>query len=634
VVQPDIHLERASDVMVELARERTHRAMFGFSRSTVRLGRYLVLDRVGAGAMGVVFAALDPELGRKVALKLVSARPDHDGPSPHERLVREAQALAKLTHPNVVVIHDVGVTDGGPDAAAAAHAAVFIAMEFIEGETLRAWLARAQRPWADVVAVMSEAGRGLAAAHAAGLVHRDFKPDNVMIGVDPHRTHGFGRVRVTDFGLARAEAFVSEGDQTQEYRRRGTLDSVPATPTVDGVAVGTPAYMSPEQHDARPVDARSDQFAFCVTLWEALFGVRPFTGRSIAELAVAIQEGAPQPPMRSGVPRWLAAVVARGLAADPAARYPDMDALLAALSDDPTRRRRRRWLAGLVGLALVGSWGAIEARRAAQLRACASAGAELDEVWATSSDTADRVLPGLDAYAQEWSRLREQLCVTAMTTGTRTDEMRARSEACLDERRAALATLVELLAHAEPRTVLHAAESAAALPPVAPCGDDAWLLAQPSPPTDPVQRDEIAAARRTLAQQAVRTRLGEPPQPSEVQALLERARVLGWQPLVAEIGYVLGLVHAAHGDNERAEAQLVEAYFVAHAAAYEQLAADIASELCAVVGRQSGRVQEGKRWGRLARAGFERSPAVDDLRGALLMEREASIDDDRGAGGL
>ncbi|MCA9715618.1 MAG: serine/threonine protein kinase, partial [Myxococcales bacterium] len=231
------------------------------------VGRYVVLSTLGAGAMGVVYAAHDPELDRKVALKLLSPGAARDRAASsieaRTRLVREAQALAKLSHPNVIAVHDVGEHDGG----------VWLAMEFVEGVTLTEWLAR-RRGWREVLEVLRAAGRGLAAAHEAKLLHRDFKPDNVMVGRD-------GRTRVMDLGLAR----VIEGadEETLELSVSDALgddaraDSAALTTTVTraGALLGTPSYMSPEQFKGQGADTRSDVFSFCVTLWEALYGERP-----------------------------------------------------------------------------------------------------------------------------------------------------------------------------------------------------------------------------------------------------------------------------------------------------------------------------------------------------------------------
>ncbi|MBA3547636.1 MAG: serine/threonine protein kinase, partial [Nannocystis sp.] len=312
------------------------------------IGRYMVLGRLGAGAMGVVYAAYDPELDRKVALKLLHPR-GHSSLDSRLRLMREAKALARLSHPNVVAVHDVGTYAER----------VFLAMEFVDGKTLGAWLKEQPQPWEQVVAVMRKAGEGLAAAHVAGLVHRDFKPDNVLIARD-------GRVRVLDFGLARS---ASETGSVEDLgpeaamvasvsgSRRVHAELEAAQLTRTGAMVGTPAYMSPEQHLGRGADPRSDQFSFCVTLYQALYGVRPFAGERISGLAFQVLQGKiGPPPAGSAVPARVRRVVLRGLSANPDDRYDSMPALLAALDHELGFKRRGGWYFGGGALLVVGLW--------------------------------------------------------------------------------------------------------------------------------------------------------------------------------------------------------------------------------------------------------------------------------------
>ncbi len=293
-----------------------------------QVGRYVVEGLLGEGGMGVVYAAKDPALGRTVALKLL--RPGGEGDEGRARLVREAQAMARLSHPNVLPLFELG-TEGG---------SVFLAMERVEGPTLAGWLRERERPWREVLALFVQAGEGLAAAHRAGLVHRDFKLANVLVGAD-------GRPRVTDFGLVRHGAGGDEGLPGEA----GTGDAGEAL-TRAGAVPGTPAYMSPEQLAGREVDARGDQFSFCVALHEALYGLRPFDARARGE-ARWRRVPVPRGPRLPGSVR---AALERGLALEPEARFPSMDVLLAELS----RPSGPRWLpvvtvvAGL-GLVLAGA---------------------------------------------------------------------------------------------------------------------------------------------------------------------------------------------------------------------------------------------------------------------------------------
>ncbi|MDC0669058.1 WD40 repeat domain-containing serine/threonine protein kinase [Nannocystis radixulma] len=320
-----------------------------FARGTL-IDRYVLLEHVGAGAMGVVYGAYDPELDRKIALKFLKAQGRDD--KGRARLLREAQAMARLAHPNVVTVHDVG-TFGDE---------VFVAMEFVHGVSLRQWLHARRRSWRDIVAVFIAIGRGLAAAHGAGLVHRDLKPENVMIGVDE-------RVRVMDFGLARAST-GEPGDEPPTCPREQPL-GLELTRT--GTLMGTPAYMAPEQWEGREADARTDQFAYCVALWEALYGARPFRGETPSALLLAITRGQLTPPRDARrAPAWLRRVLERGLAVDPAARWPSMSVLLGELARDREAARRRLGalllgVAALIAAALVAR--AIDDRRIAAERA-------------------------------------------------------------------------------------------------------------------------------------------------------------------------------------------------------------------------------------------------------------------------
>ncbi|HTR53792.1 MAG TPA: serine/threonine-protein kinase [Kofleriaceae bacterium] len=278
-------------------------------------GRYELLEKLGAGAMGVVWIAEDPELKRKLAVKLLR-RPDA---SQTDRLLREAQSMARVNHPNVVGVYDVGVTDGAP----------YIAMELVRGESLRAWQNRTPRHTIpEVVAQYIAAGRGLAAAHARGIIHRDFKPDNVLVGED-------GRARVTDFGLAAARAV----DNVTASAAREISD---VNLTTSGSVLGTPAYMAPEQFTGGNVDSRTDQFNFCVALYEALYGERPFEAKSFAQLADEVCAGKIRPaPAGTRVSRELRAILLRGMSAEPGDRFPSMDHLLAQLGRDRARPWRR-----------------------------------------------------------------------------------------------------------------------------------------------------------------------------------------------------------------------------------------------------------------------------------------------------
>lgn len=321
------------------------------------VGRYVVLESVGAGGMGVVYAAYDPELNRRIAVKLLhrNAAAGSDTSEGQRRLLREAQAMAKLSHPNVVTVHDVGTHEDS----------VFVAMEFIEGTTLRKWMAEGTRSWEQITDVFERAARGLEAAHRADLVHRDFKPDNVMIGAD-------GRVRVMDFGLALSGEERSAASSRSWVRSTSSDETITQT----GAVIGTPAYMAPEQHAGEPTGPAGDQFSFCVTLFDCLYGSRPFPGNTFEAIRDRTLSGEIQMPAGvHKVPRWMERVLRRGLSRVPKDRYPSMTELLEDIGRYRSRRRllRRGLTVAAVGLVAVGVAAGVRVWREAQAREAAAA---------------------------------------------------------------------------------------------------------------------------------------------------------------------------------------------------------------------------------------------------------------------
>jgi len=425
-----------------------------------RFGRFRVEGMLGAGGMGVVFAAHDPLLDRQVAIKVMAqSADDTDGVAAEARMVREAKAMARLTHPNVVRVYEAGATRAG----------VFLVMELIEGTTLARWLDE-PRPWREVLARFVSAGRGLAAAHAAGLVHRDFKPANVLLGDD-------GRVLVTDFGL------VGVGTEAaQAGSARVVADGLDLT---SGAMVGTPRYMAPEQHQRGAIDARTDQWSFCASMWEALYRVHPFAADSIEVLAmrVCVDDLAP-PAEPRGVPDRVRVILSRGLARDPAARYPTMAALLAALEHDPAKAWRRAGIAvGALALVAVATFGWMRAAaRPGAIGPCRTAPVP---TW-TSARHAEvarkfhqvRGAAGDDAVARVAARLtsadEDQLRVT---TAVCREDRHDTSEffervGCLARLRADRAALIDVLAQRAGAAVVDGAVAAVtSLPAAASCLD-------------------------------------------------------------------------------------------------------------------------------------------------------------------
>ena len=574
------------------------------------VGRYVVLSKLGAGGMGVVFAAFDPELDRKVALKLLHPRIVADAElattrEARARLIREAQALARLNHPHIVAIHDVGEHQG----------AVWLAMEYVDGETFAAWVKQRPRTWREVVAVLSSAARGLSAAHDAGLVHRDIKPDNIMVGRD-------GRVRVMDLGLARALA--SDAEPAREVSVAagtavaGDLEVLAARVTRVGAVMGTPAYMSPEQFRGVPADARADVFSLCVTLWEALHGERPFAGDTLVELAAHVLSGtvrAPRGPRARRVPGWLRRVCLRGLAAAPERRFASMQALLGALARGRTRALVHTWLAGAAVAATVAASVVLYQHhdRAGRIAACEGAGARIVDVWNDDARasvragilatglgyapaTADKVMPFLDAQAAAWRDQRTRACVRADIEASLDAEQLDRVVWCLDERSMELAALATELSRADAAVVQKSVLAAAELAPVSTCTDDHVLAALPAPPSAEV-RPQADAVRTTLSR--ARTLLAAGKYADGLQlarTALADAEVHAWLPLTAAARQLEGELLMKSGRNAEAEAASLAAYMQAAKLRAWHVAARAALNLLANIGYAQARHGEGKVW--------------------------------------
>ena len=454
------------------------------------LGRYSILRRLGSGGMGVVYGAYDPKLDRRVAIKVL--RPDlfDGGTAGATGLLHEAQAMAKLKHPNVAAVHDVGETDGH----------VFIAMEFIAGRTLRAWLRAEPRSWQEIVRTFVAAGRGLAAAHAAGIVHRDFKPDNVMVETE----RGAGdRVVVMDFGLAHAVTVDSTAEQRSDSGEASSLL---------GPMVGTPAYMPPEQIAGLPTDPRSDQFSFCVSLWEGLFQSSPFGGVTLAQIVAALEEHEFAPVRNdSGVPRSIRRVLERGLEKAPEERWPSMEALLGQLRYGPPDRR---WIFLAAAVGGIGTAAAAFAWTGRE--PCRDAADRLDAVWGNArrgeveravlgadvryaADTWERVANRVDAYAAEWIRSRTEACEATRVHASQSEAMMDRRMACLDRARQQLDAAARTLAAGQPSVVEHAHRLVSRLPRLQRCSDAAALQEGVAPP-DPEDARAVGEIRAMLAE--------------------------------------------------------------------------------------------------------------------------------------
>ena len=509
------------------------------------LGRYRLERELGAGGMGVVHAAFDPDLERRIALKVLRVETHGDA---HKRLLREARAMARLAHPNVITVHEVGSANGRD----------YVAMELVDGHTLAEWLRSGKRSEAEMIDAFVAAGRGLAAAHAAGIVHRDFKPHNVL-------RSGGGRIVVTDFGLAREAAadqevtdpFAVTRPVDGETKAADSQASTLAGLTVAGQVLGTPAYMAPEQWGGGTVTHASDQFAFCVGLWEALAGERPFRGPTAEDLKTAIQRG-PAELDASRIPRRLRRALRRGLDPDPAKRWPSMDALLAAI----VRAQRRPVLAlSIAGAALVaGAVGYVALGRGethAPAR-CAAPALEPARVWSdgiASSLAARRPLEAraLDADWKAWTAARATAC--GLAPATQSAEL-----ACLDGVEARF-DVVARGVEALPRTA-DPYDPAALLidPAVCTTARPPRLVATPSPQV----REAIATMVRESATPGATD-------PSAMKTVLDRVKT---DPCAAACARVL-VAQATHASAERSQ-QLADAEQDAERCGDDRVRAEVA----------------------------------------------------------
>lgn len=578
------------------------------------VGRYVVIDRAGEGGMGVVYKAYDPELERAVALKLLHAGPrgGEDAERRSARLLREAKALARLQHPHVVAVHDVGTFDGD----------VFLATEFVEGAPFKSWLLVEKPPTAEILRVMIAAGEGLAAAHRAGLIHRDVKPGNLHVGKD-------GRVRVLDFGLARA-------DISEEVTHDDILDGPPSSSpgsfdaplTRVGHVVGTPRYMAPEQHSGATVDARSDQFSYCATLYEGLYGESPFEPGD-DDYRTSVTSGKLRPaPADARVPRRLRQILVRGLSPRPEDRWPSMDALLDELRRDPAATGRRM-IVGAAAVLVVGALVAAVTMGAAKKAAPVCVGAEgnLAGVWdepakhalssafaasgATGANEAYvRVERTLDDYASRWTAMRKGACVATRVRTEQSEEMMDLRMECLDERLGELRAQVQVLTHADAATVGKAAQAAGSLPLLDGCADTVALRAPVRPPGDPATRARVEAVRTRLAEGHARQLVGEYAEALGIAtAATTDATALGYRPLEAEALYLLADVEDDQGDYKASEHTMLRAATAAIAGHHDQMLARALAALVVEVGLRQARFEEAHAWASLAEAAAVRGDA-------------------------
>ena len=570
------------------------RAALFEEREPTRLGRYAVLRVLGQGGMGRVYAAYDDELDRRVAIKVLRRDVDEESLA---RVRNEARAMAKLSHPHVVQVYEVGEAAGE----------TYIAMEYIKGETLARWQQAADRSWREVVGVYRQAGEALAAAHGEGLVHRDFKPQNAMVQVG---AKGRPRLRVLDFGLARATERLNSLDESIALPVLDESAGLAEDLTATGSLLGTPAYMAPEQFNGEDVDPRADQFSFCVALWEALYGERPFAGANMAELCAAVTQGERRPPPTGRVvPAWLRQAVERGLSVAPSNRWPTMDALLEALSYDPARRRNR-WLRVGAGVAFVGLVGVtVQQWLAARAERCAGATGQLGDAWdSTRRDQVRDAIRGidrsyaeavwsrservLDEYAQAWKEMYTEACEATTIRREQSAEVMDLRIACLYRAKLDLSAATRVLADADADVVAKAHRVLDTLRPLSRCADVEALRADIEPPL-PGEAEAVEAARARLAQALALRKAGRYDAAAiEVDAARDDLAAIEYGPVRTELAVEEGRLHEARGAYDDSEASARQAVYLAARWNQRDSMSKAANLLMAVVGIRQKRFEE------------------------------------------
>ncbi|WP_420715265.1 protein kinase domain-containing protein [Corallococcus sp. BB11-1] len=613
-----------------------------------QVGRFLPLKVLGQGGMGVVYAAYDPDLDRKVALKLLRVKGGHEQlEQGRARLLREAQAMARISHPNVIPVFEVGQWDRQ----------VYVAMALVDGGTLRDWAKAKPRTWQELLDKYLAAGRGLEAAHTAGLVHRDFKPANVLVGKD-------GRVYVTDFGLARPMGEVADDEDADEQTRPVAEEGSPllnSQLTQAGLVMGTPAYMSPEQFRGELLDSRSDQFSFCAALYRALYGIRPFDPDELSRVAsqlrprggpsdepgvteVAVAQVLPpspiqEPPRDTKVPVWVRRALMKGLSLEPRDRFRSMAALLEALAQREKRALRNRRLgAAAVATVVLGVAGGVVASRS---RVCAGAEALVAERWdagarekvnqaflstksPVAQDMARRVGAVLDGYGAEWAKQHTTACEDTRVREVQTEGLLSQRFVCLERRRKDLGALVGTLQTADAALVDKALDAVHALPAPGDCADVEALTELQPRPADPAKRAELDALEDQLAEVKARIDTSRMPKALELAKKAE-ARVVatGYLPLVAELRFHLGWAQAVLGDKDAGGAALEQAVYDAEAGRVDRLAVSAMNKLIFVDGERE-KYELAQRWGRLGDATLKRVGG-DAVLASDLKVNEANL---------
>ncbi|MET0593290.1 MAG: serine/threonine-protein kinase [Polyangiaceae bacterium] len=625
------------------------------ARGTV-IDRYTILDHLGSGGMASVYSAYDTQLERIVALKMLRAELTVE--EIRARMLREAQAMARLKHQHVVTVYEVGTFDNR----------IYIAMEFVDGTTLSKW-SKERRPWRELLRVLKAAGRGLAAAHEAGLVHRDFKPDNVLVGND-------GRVLVSDFGIAlsqqtvgdatrrpESERDIAETDAQSEERTRprsGTARSTDAASkhddsessqpsygssrsstdrlTEEGAVLGTPGFIAPEHLLQGIDDARSDQFSFCVSMYRVLYGTRPYEFRDIPTYCTAVQKPPIPPPDDTPVPRWVHAIILRGLQQDPTRRFASMTELLDALERDPWVRRSRWALGACVAALAIGAAG-VYGRHRAEVRAKSLEGEALmastwnapteENVRASllrgdpkrGSDVARIVVGKLNEYARNWTETHRSISEATLLRGQQDVGTMERRLRCLERGRDQFSALTEVVAQGQAAAVQHAIDAVYTLERPSNC-KTSDVLAIPVLPAQPELRARSLSVERSIAQAtALETAAGHSEALRVVNEALPEARAIPYPRAEAELLLLAALAKNA-SDDKRASLDLNQsAFLAAERAADDTLAARAAGKSAQLFANWLDNVPEAERWVQISQAKADRAGPNSALQVNLLEAR-------------
>jgi tRNA A-37 threonylcarbamoyl transferase component Bud32/tetratricopeptide (TPR) repeat protein len=618
------------------------------------VGRYLVLERLGAGAMGIVYAAYDPELDRKIALKLLRPAKQRSGDQSRReaRMVREAKAIAKVSNPNVVAIFDVGLHEGQ----------VFMAMEHLAGGTLRDWMAPdKKRSWREILKLFIQIGHGLAGAHAEGLIHRDFKPDNVLLDKN-------GQPKIVDFGLVRLSAADLEESgavmrDVSEELHTGPSSIVTLAPemlagplTRTGALTGTPAYMAPEQFTGKRTDERTDQFAFCVALYEALFGERPFEGNTVMLLADSVVNGrAKEPRKDTQVPGWVRRAVLRGIETNPNRRFPRLENLIAALANDPAKQIRSRAIGiGALVVMLAAVWVAHRVGTG-QRAMCTGGGARLAGIWepgpaiterkaeihrafaASGKSYAEQAFTGvarlLDQYVLRWTGMYTDACEATHVRGEQSAEVLDLRMTCLNEHLGNVRALSEVFAAADGKVVENAISAAAALPSLDRCADVTLLRAVVKPPENPATRKRVDDLRGELANMIALRDSGQCVRAiPKADKLISDVRAVDYQPLLAETLLESAQLGNSCGDIAETLQRLREAHAAATVSRNDEVAAQASALIPSFAMNRLGQAIVAREWLAVARSTVARL-GRETLADAMLAQAEGMLAVSEGAYG-